>query len=258
MRVVDVQVDGGAAGLGGVADVGGPVRPGDDALEVAAEQPAVAGRRERPSAAKANSGTNGSTWATMSSRPALRAACDHGVGVVRSQGDRLLDEDVLAGLQGGDGHLGVQMGRSADVDQVDVGVGEQVVEVFVALDAARGPSCSPGGPKLPRMPRQSPASFFGSRLQMAVTRAAVQVARGEVVDHAHEADAYYPDSHHRRISFAGRGLQCRLIVLVRSNRTNSTDFLAQFLALFGGAILCSNGVVRQAGGHLGNGTTRPR
>ena len=80
------------------------------------------------SAANANSGTNGSTWATMSSRFGVGRGPQHGVGLLRLQGDRLLDQDVLAGLQGRDGHFGVQVRRRADVDQVDVGVGEQVFE----------------------------------------------------------------------------------------------------------------------------------
>src|SRR5262249_55615495 len=48
VRVVDVQVDGGAAGLGGVADVGGPVGPGDDPGEVPAEQLAVLALADGP------------------------------------------------------------------------------------------------------------------------------------------------------------------------------------------------------------------
>src|SRR5262249_61968138 len=42
MSGVDVQVDGRAAGLGDVADGRGPVRPGDDALELPALELAVA------------------------------------------------------------------------------------------------------------------------------------------------------------------------------------------------------------------------
>jgi hypothetical protein len=36
---------------------------------------------------------------------------------------------MLAGFQGGDGHRHMQRGGHAQVDEVDVGIGQQVVEV---------------------------------------------------------------------------------------------------------------------------------
>ena len=48
VRVVDVQIDRGAAGLGGVADVRGPVGLGDDALEVRRRAACRTARRESP------------------------------------------------------------------------------------------------------------------------------------------------------------------------------------------------------------------
>ena len=85
------------------------------------------------SAAKANSGTNGNTWATISSRPASAAVAQHEVGLLRRQGDGLFDQDVLARPQGRDRHFGVQVRRRTDVNQIDVGVGEQLLVARVAL-----------------------------------------------------------------------------------------------------------------------------
>ncbi len=87
----------------------------------------------------------------------------------------------------------------------------------------------PAGPKLPRMPRQSPASFFASRVQMAVTRAA-QVGRGQVVNHAHEADPYDPNSHHCANSLRLSPLWLFTFFVVCSFCTVFTPFFAPFFA----------------------------
>ena len=50
------------------------------------------------------------------------------IDLVDRQGERLLAEDVLAGVEGPDRPLGVQAVRQRDVDDVDEGVGEQGVE----------------------------------------------------------------------------------------------------------------------------------
>ena len=54
----------------------------------------------------------------------------------------------------------------------------------------------PRGPKLPWMLVQSPASFLGSRLHSATTLSPLRPLGGQVVDHAHEADADDADSYH--------------------------------------------------------------
>lgn len=49
----------------------------------------------------------------------------HRLRLLHRVGERLLAQHVLAGLQGGDGDLGVAVARGADVDQVDVVPGDQ-------------------------------------------------------------------------------------------------------------------------------------
>ena len=70
----------------------------------------------------------------------------------------------------------------------------------VFLDAREVHHFARGGPKLPWMQRQSPASFFGSRLQIGGDPAAFELAGGEVMDHAHEAKTDDADPHHCCIS----------------------------------------------------------
>ena len=53
----------------------------------------------------------------------------HGLGLGDAVGERLLAEDVLAGLERLDGDLGVGVARGADVDQVDVGALDHRVPV---------------------------------------------------------------------------------------------------------------------------------
>ena len=53
------------------------------------------------------------------------------------RGDRLFEEDVLAGLQRGDRRLGVLVPHGADRDRVDVGIGEQVVVVAIESSSRR-------------------------------------------------------------------------------------------------------------------------
>lgn len=48
--------------------------------------------------------------------------CDGPSGITRGRGQRFFAVDVLAGLRGGDRHLGVQVVGGRDVDHVDAGV----------------------------------------------------------------------------------------------------------------------------------------
>ena len=50
---------------------------------------------------------------------------------------RLFTKDVLAGFQCPHGHIGVQRWRESDVDEVDLGIVEQLVEFPVGLDARK-------------------------------------------------------------------------------------------------------------------------
>jgi len=55
----------------------------------------------------------------------------HRLGVVPGERDRLLEQDVFARARGGDGLLGVEPGRAADVDDVDRVVREHPVVILV-------------------------------------------------------------------------------------------------------------------------------
>ena len=51
------------------------------------------------------------------------------VALVRRPAERLLAEDVLARLGRGDRRLGVEVVRAAVVEELDVGIGDEVVPV---------------------------------------------------------------------------------------------------------------------------------
>ena len=73
--------------------------------------------------------------------PASRA--DHGLGVGDAEGHRLLDQDVLAGIGGGDRLPDVLVVAGGDVDRVDV-AGQHLIEASgLALDPAVGPVPEP-------------------------------------------------------------------------------------------------------------------
>src|SRR5439155_1469479 len=109
--------------------------------------------------------------------------------------DRLLDQDVLAGLERSDRHRLVVAGGRADVHQIDVRVGEQVVVAGVAVDRAEVHDLA-GRAEV----AADAAPVAGELLRVAgVDRGhdgPAEALGGEVVDHAHEPDARYPDSHH--------------------------------------------------------------
>ena len=61
------------------------------------------------------------------------------VALLRGPAERLLAEDVLAGLRRGDRRLGVQVVRPRVVEQLDVGIGDELVPVgHEALEAVAG------------------------------------------------------------------------------------------------------------------------
>ena len=116
-----------------------------------------------------------------------RGGRHHLVGFGRLERDRLFDQHVLAGLERLDGHPAVGVVGNAEIDQVDL-------RDRPATPRSRGSShageihLAARGPKLPWMLVQSPASFLGSRLHRATTLPR-RLCGGEVMDHAHEADA---------------------------------------------------------------------
>lgn len=56
----------------------------------------------------------------------------HGLVVVEAEG--AFEQDPLAGLEGFDGHGGVVVGAGGNVDELDFGVLEQVLEAAVTVD----------------------------------------------------------------------------------------------------------------------------
>ena len=69
----------------------------------------------------------------------------HGQGFVRVQGHRLLQVDVLARLDGQDGHQGVPVRRRGDDDGIDVGPGQQIAKIAISFGAGLVP-CHHGLP----------------------------------------------------------------------------------------------------------------
>jgi hypothetical protein len=75
---------------------------------------------------------------------------DHGTGVPDGQGKRLLAQDVPPRTDGGDRLLGVPVVRRADVDGVDLGIGQQPGQGLVA-------ALDPVPPGVGRAPLRRPA-----------------------------------------------------------------------------------------------------
>src|SRR5205823_13287296 len=92
---------------------------------------------------------------------------DHPIAFLGVHRHRLLAEDVLPRLRGGDGLLGVQAHGRRDVDGVDVGIGDERAPVWMGLtraDLAREGFDQIGAPaaeatsSLPRASRSAPAT----------------------------------------------------------------------------------------------------
>ena len=89
--------------------------------------------------------------ASISSTPACARRVDHALGLGRGQGQRLLAQDVLAGLGGRDRPLRVEVVGQRDVDRVDLGIGEQrLVGGVGARDAQLGCATLRAGPGVAR------------------------------------------------------------------------------------------------------------
>src|SRR6185312_8725640 len=109
--------------------------------------------------------------------------------------DRLFADHVLAGFEGRDGDGQVQRRRQADVDQVDLRIGDQVLPLFVASDVAQFHD----GARRAEV-ALNPAPVAGEFLFVASADrgylGASHLLVGQVMDHAHEADADDSDSYH--------------------------------------------------------------
>src|SRR4051794_10824943 len=85
----------------------------------------------------------------------------------------------------------------ADVDHIQLGIGEHLVNLFVGVDAGEihlgpgGPEVSLDGPPIAGQPRAVLLAHGGDFH-------ALQTAISQVVDHAHETDSRDADSNHSR------------------------------------------------------------
>ncbi len=109
----------------------------------------------------------------------------HGLGLGQGVGQRLFDEDVLAGGQGGDGDFRVHEARRADVDDLDVVAGDHLAPVRGGL----GPAVLRGRLGDPvRVASDQDAPFEGRDVEVAGNVAPgirVGLAHERVADHGH-------------------------------------------------------------------------
>ncbi len=128
---MDVQVEHGATAALGVHHpaVPRPDRAGGAAGELRLHQLAVLARATACLAGRRTRARSAGIGRRSSSSLGGLGRVDHAGGLGGRERHRLLGDHVLAGLGAADGHLGVQVGGQADVDQVDVGLGDQVLAV---------------------------------------------------------------------------------------------------------------------------------
>ncbi len=130
-----------------------------------------------------------------------RPSCglDHALGGVGLKGDGFLDEDVLAGLESLDGHRFVLIRRRAKVDEINLGIGEQVLVARMAAQV-RQVHVGAGGTEVAANARPVAGEAGGVARVQGGNATTAQTLGGEVVHHAHESKTDYTNSHHRRIS----------------------------------------------------------
>src|SRR5581483_2888497 len=102
---------------------------------------------------------------------------------------------MLAGLEGGDRSLSVQVGGIADVDEINFGIGEKVFEALVFLDFGKIHLFA-GRPEVAADTPPIAGQLLGIAAANRGDLRVLELARSEVVDHAHETNADYPDSCH--------------------------------------------------------------
>ena len=86
----------------------------------------------------ATAGRNSWLWAHIKVTPAALDRPLHLDGLLRGEAERLLAQDVLAGLGRRDDRVGVQVVRQADVDGVEVCLGDHLPIVGVRRGAELG------------------------------------------------------------------------------------------------------------------------
>ena len=136
MSVVNVQVDGRASRFRRVGNLRGPIRPGNHPLEMSAEQLAEAPaanhvRRVSEFGEERQHVRHHQQFAGLGRR------VNHGVGVPRFQGNALFHQHMLPRIERLERGGGMQMCRVADIDKVDVRIGQQFFQPIVFLDRSQ-------------------------------------------------------------------------------------------------------------------------
>ena len=112
----------------------------------------------------------------MSCLPAAAAAASIESAFGEIEGDRLFDQDVLAGLERLDGHPAMGVVGDAEVDEVDLGIGQEGLEVAVTGRRRKDPSECRAARNCPGCSSSRRPAFLGSRLHRATTRAPAALA----------------------------------------------------------------------------------
>ncbi len=191
-----MEVEGGSATGGEVGDGGGPVGFGDDSHELAGQQAAVATRADSVES-DPEFGKEGQDVGHHEPPTIAMSGLKHGVGVGEAERDRLFDENMLTCVESADRPGGVLIVGNAKIDESDVRVGQEGVEVGIApaiaevdLSSAGTEVALDGGPVAGELAWVSttegddPSAIGGDPVG------------GQVVDHAHEADANETDADH--------------------------------------------------------------
>ena len=124
-----------------------------------------------------------------------RGGRHHFIGFGRLERDRLFNQHMLAGLEGLNGHPAVGVVGDAQVDQVDLGIGQQGLEVAVAGHAGEI-HLAATRPEIALDARPVSGQLLGVAAAQGDDLAPGGFAGGEVMDHAHEADADDADAYH--------------------------------------------------------------
>src|SRR5581483_2900138 len=121
------------------------------------------------------------------------------------------------------------MRGAADIDQVNVRVGQEVFEPGISLDPLELHLLALGS-KVAANAAPVPGPLLGIAAANRRHGRAFDLLGAQVVDHAHKSHAYYADPHHFRSSFPICSLRLCPVFLIRPFCTTFTPTLAPILA----------------------------
>ena len=140
MGVVDVQIEHRPAALSaGCRSRAATAGSEMIRLKCPPKQPAVLAALDRLVGESGIRGRRAARGRSSAACPTCLAASTMRVASAGSSAIGFSQKTCLPASQGGDGHFGVPGRRQANVDQIELRVGEQLVELGVAGDARRGP-----------------------------------------------------------------------------------------------------------------------